>query len=245
MIWLQWLIFFISLALQVFVIGLLRRGAYKDYPFVFVYSLVLIMTTVADGAAFAGVARMEYAFYRNEALRQLLLFTVVMSLMDRAIRERPYRGRIRIFLALSACAAVLISVQIHREARDLHHYNLWATQVGRDLSFGSVVLTLLLWVTLISSQRKDAQLLMVTGGLGLQFTGEAIGQSMRQMSVPHHHILLLAGNLVLTASHLMRLYVWSEAFRRPRTLQHIDKEPDDEIPTFRRQAHQTLSIESV
>jgi len=65
------------------------------------------------------------------------------------------------------------------------------------------------------------------------------------MSVPHHHILLLAGNLVLTASHLMRLYVWSEAFRRPLTLQHIDKEPDDEIPTFRRQAHQTLSMESV
>jgi len=244
MIWLQWLIFFVSLGLQLFVIGLLRRGAYKDYPLVFAYSLILIMTTVADGAVFAGLARMESGFYRNEALRQLLLFTVVMSLMDRAIRERPYRGRIRIFLALSACAAVLISVEIHREARDLH-YNLWATQVGRDLSFGSVVLTLLLWVTLISSQRKDAQLLMVTGGLGLQFTGEAIGQSMRQMSVPHHHILLLAGNLVLTASHLMRLYVWSEAFRRPRTLQHIDKEPDDEIPTFRRQAHQTLSIESV
>ena len=244
MIWLQWLIFFVSLALQLFVIGLLRRGAYKDYPLVFVYSLILIMTTVADGAVFAGLARMESGFYRNEALRQLLLFTVVMSLMDRAVRERPYRGRIRVFLMLSACAAVLISVQIHREARDLHYY-LWATQVGRDLSFGSVVLTLLLWVTLISSQRKDAQLLMVTGGLGLQFTGEAIGQSMRQMSVPHHHILLLAGNLVLTASHLMRLYVWSEAFRRPRILQQIDKEPDDDVPTFRRQAHQTLSIESV
>jgi len=244
MIWLQWLIFFISLALQVFVIGLLRRGPYKDYPFVFVYSLVLIMTTVADGAAFAGVAHMEPVFFRNEALRQLLLFTVVMSLMDRAIRERPYRGRIRAVLILSACVAVLISVQIHREAHYSHHYNLWATQVGRDLSFGSVALTLLLWVTLISARRKDTQLLMVTGGLGLQFTGEAIGQSMRQLSVPHHHILLLAGNLVLTASHLMRLYVWSEAFRRPRVIHQIDDEPDGgDIPRFDRQAHhQTLAV---
>ena len=244
MIWLQWLIFFVSLALQIFVIGLLRRGAYKDYPFVFVYSLVLIMTTVADGAVFAGVAHMEYAFYRNEALRQLLLFTVVMSLMDRAVRERPYRGRIRLVLVLSACLAVLISVQIHREAH-FRQYYLWATQVGRDLSFGSVVLTLLLWITLISSKRRDAQLLMVTGGLGLQFTGEAIGQSMRQMSVPHHHILLLAGNLVLTASHLMRLYVWSEAFRRPRTLQRIDKEPGGDVALLRHQAQQTLLVESV
>jgi hypothetical protein len=244
MIWLQWLIFFVSLALQVFVIGLLRRGAYKDYPFVFVYSLVLIMTTVADGAVFAGIAHMEAGFFKNEALRQLLLFTVVMSLMDRAVRERPYRGRIRLFLISSACVAVLVSVRIHGEARDLH-YNLWATQVGRDLSFGSVVLTLLLWVTLISSHRRDTQLLMVTGGLGLQFTGEAIGQSMRQLSVPHHYMLLLAGNLVLTASHLMRLYVWTEAFRRPRTLQQIDKKPDDDIPTFRRQAQHSLLAESV
>jgi hypothetical protein len=245
MIWVQWLIFFVSLALQIFVIGLLRRGVYKDYPFVFVYSLVLIMTTVADGAVFAGVAHMDNGlFYRNEALRQLLLFIVVMSLMDRAVRGRPYRGRVRLVLMLSACVAVLVSVQIHREARDLH-YNLWATQVGRDLSFGSVVLTLLLWVTLISSHRKDAQLLMVTGGLGLQFTGEAIGQSMRQMSVPHHHILLLAGNLVLTASHLMRLYVWSEAFRSRPTHQEENKKPGDDVRTFRRQAQQSVLAESV
>jgi len=247
MIWLQWLIFLVSLALQLFVIGLLRRGPYKDYPFVFAYSLVLIMTTVADGAVFAGVAHMltGYGFYRNEALRQLLLFTVVMSLMDRAIRDRPYRGRMRLILILSACAAVLVSVEIHGEAH-YNHYNLWATQVGRDLSFGSVVLTLLLWVTLISARRKDTQLLMVTGGLGLQFTGEAIGQSMRQLSVPHHHYLLLAGNLVLTASHLMRLYVWSEAFRRVRTVQQIDDEPDGgDVPRFGRQAHQQTLAESV
>jgi hypothetical protein len=97
-----------------------------------------------------------------------------------------------------------------------------------------------LWVTLLSSQRKDTQLLMVTGGLGLQFTGEAIGQSMRQMSVPHHHILLLAGNLVLTASHLMRLYVWSEAFRRPRAVQEINNEPGGDT-RYRRQAQQILA----
>jgi hypothetical protein len=198
------------------------------------------MTTVADGAAFAGVAHMDRGFYRNEALRQALLFTVVMSLMDRAMRERPYRGRLRVILTLSACVAVLTSCEIHGEALNSQHYNMWATQVGRDLSFGSVILTLLLWITLISSRRKETQLLMVTGGLGLQFTGEAIGQSMRQMSVPHHHMLLLAGNLVLTASHLMRLYVWSEAFRRTRTIQEIENKEPGDVTKFGRQAQQTL-----
>ena len=76
MIWFQWLIFLVSMALQVFVIGLLRRGPYKDYPFIFIYSLILIMTTIADGAVFADIPHIKewaHDFYRNEALRQLLL----------------------------------------------------------------------------------------------------------------------------------------------------------------------------
>jgi hypothetical protein len=242
MIWLQWLIFFVSLALQVLVIDSLRRGAYKGYPFVFVYSLVLIMTTVADGALFADAAHFKiwaHSFYRNEAIRQFLLFTVVMSLMDRATRDRPYRARLRVLLILFAFTAVLVSVHIHGPARN----SMWATQLGRDLSFGSVVLTLLLWVTLISSRWKDTQLLMVTGGLGLQFTGEAIGHSMRQLSAPHHFTLLtLAGNLVLAVSHLMRLYVWWQAFRGNRSTQRPKKEPDESATRFRaRQAQHTLA----
>src|SRR5260370_10620285 len=142
------------------------------------------MTTVWDGAAHADANIRDWAqgFYRNEALRQLLLFTVVMSVMDRAMAGRSYRGRIRLFLMLAATAAVLISVSIHWES---HLTALWATQVGRDLSFGSVVLTLLLWVTLISSLRKDTQLLMVTGGLGLQFIREESRHSL--LHIPHSH----------------------------------------------------------
>lgn len=238
MVWLQWLPFLASLALQVLVIGSLRRGGYKDYPFVFIYSLVLIMTTVVDGAAHADANIRDWAqgFYRNEALRQLLLFTVVMSLMDRAMAGRSYRGRVRFFLMLAATVAVLISVSIHWES----HPALWATQVGRDLSFGSVILTLLLWVTLISSRRKDAQLLMVTGGLGLQFTGEAIGQSIRQIS-HHNRTLLFMGNGLMIASHLIRLYVWREAFRRNPQPHFIKKEPDGNITDCSGQAHQTLA----
>lgn len=239
MVWLQWLPFFVSLTLQVLVIGSLRRGGYKDYPFVFIYSLVLIMTTVVDGAAHADANIRDWTqgFYRNEALRQLLPFTVVMSLMDRAMAGRSYRGRIRFFLMLSAIAAVLVSISIHWESRLTA---LWATQVGRDLSFGSVVLTLLLWVTLISSRRKDTQLLMVTGGLGLQFTGEAIGQSIRQIS-HHNRTLLLMGNGLMIASHLIRLYVWREAFKRNPQPQEIKKEPDRNATDCSSQAHQTLA----
>jgi hypothetical protein len=113
------------------------------------------------------------------------------------------------------------------------------TEVAGDLSFGSVVLTLLLWSTLIASRKKDNQLLLVTGGLGLQFTVEAIAQSLRQLS-RHRPAILLAANLLLSAAHLMRLYVWREAFRRPARLSEKDikkdTKPDGNSPEFSRQA---------
>jgi hypothetical protein len=109
------------------------------------------------------------------------------------------------------------------------------TKVTRDLMFGSVGLTLLLWSTLIASKKKDDQLLMITGGLGLQFTMEAIGQSMRQLS-QHRPTLLLAANILVSVAHLMRLYVWREAFRRPPQVQETRKKPDGTSETFSRQA---------
>ena len=235
--WLQWVIFFVSVALQVYVIALLRRGAYKDYPFALVYSIVLLLTSVADAAARAGVLSLtkpglRFFYYRNEAARQFLLFVVVVSLMERAMQASPYRKHVRTALAGLAVISVFISLTAHAGALS---FALWMTEVARDFSFGSVALTLVLWSLLISSAKKDRQLLMVTGGLGLQFTGEAIGQSLRQLS-NHHHAILLAGNLLLSVAHLLRLYVWSEAFRWREVSPQTEKEPGQNVDTFQTRA---------
>jgi hypothetical protein len=224
MLWLQWLTFAVSLALQISVIVSLRRGAYKEYPFVLVYCIVSLGTIVADAVVFSDLASMPVAdqrvfFYRNAALRQFLLFTVVVSLIDRAMLGKPYRERLRVFLMLAVFGSIVLSYYIHS---DTYRFSLLMTKITRDLMFGSVGLTLLLWSTLIASKKKDDQLLMITGGLGLQFTLEAIGQSLRQLS-QHRPYVLLAANLLLSVAHLMRLYVWREAFRRPRKAQETKK----------------------
>jgi hypothetical protein len=244
MVGLQWLIFFVSLTLQVLVIAQLRRGAYREYPFIFIYSLALIMTSVADAAVFADLATIPaMVYYRNEALRQFLLFTVVVSLMDRTMRNRPHRARVRALLTLFALVVVLVSMYVHRDAYG-SHFSVWATQVSRDVSFGSVILTLLLWVTLVSSRRRDVQLLMLTGGLGLQFTGEAISQSIRQLAIHNHYRLVeSAGGVAFVASHLIRLYVWREALRKTGIPEHIKNEPDEDTTHLPRQAHQLLAEE--
>jgi hypothetical protein len=237
MVWLQWVLFFVSVALQVYVIALLRRGPYKDYPFALIYSLVLLLTSAADALALAGVLSLSkpeqrFFYYRNDAVRQFLLFVVVVSLIERAMQGSPYRKRVRVVLGGLAVLSVFISLTVHSGAP---RFVLWMTEVSRDLSFGSVALTLLLWTLLISSPRKDHQLLLVTGGLGLQFTGEAIGQSLRQLS-HHHHVILFVGNLLMSVAHLLRLYVWMEAFGRREVLPQIQEEPGGNVSTFHNQA---------
>jgi hypothetical protein len=242
MAWLQWPIFFIGLVLQVLLIGsLLRRSAYRDYPVLFAYCLVLILTCAIDAGLVQSTPSLRGAwahtlYYSDEAARQFFLFLVVLSLIDHAMRNKPYRDRVRALLILGAFAAVTVSIAIHKTA----YRPRWATEVTRDLSFGSVFLTLLLWMMLISSGRRDSQLLMLTGALGLQFTGEAIGQSLRQIS-QHHRWLLNVGNLFLSVSYLIRLYVWWEAFRRPRVIVEPDSdEPGRDADDHPGQAHRTV-----
>src|SRR4051812_17033409 len=181
---LRWLLFGVSLALQAVVLNSLRRrGEYKNYSFVFAYSLVLFFTTVWDGLIFShalsfpkGLA--DLYFYRNEAVRQFMLFGVVIALTNRSLTTYRHRDQGRFLLTLVVLTSVCVSLYIHSASAG--RFILWMTQVARDLSFAAVVLTLLLWLILISSRKKEYQLLMVIGGLGLQFTGEAIGQSLRQ-----------------------------------------------------------------
>ena len=112
-VWLQWLIFGISVVLQVLVVAsLLRCRAYKEYPVVLVYLCVSLLTIVADAILnIVGLSAEDYRlyYYRNAAVRQFLLFTVVVSLIDRAMWSKPYRTRVERSTPVDGWVAMLIS----------------------------------------------------------------------------------------------------------------------------------------
>src|ERR1700690_2567864 len=99
MFWFHSLIFGLSLALQVLLLNVLRRGVYKEYSFVFAYSIVLFITTLVDGAVNFNLVPISRAagatlFYQNDAVREFLLLAVVISLIDRALKDSPIRTRV-------------------------------------------------------------------------------------------------------------------------------------------------------
>jgi len=75
-----------------------------------------------------------------------------------------------------------------------------------------------LWAILIASRVRDRQLLMLSGALGIQFTGQAIGQSLRNLAQPSHsYPILYSGNAVLMLANLGFLYILWKSFRTSKS----------------------------
>ena len=79
----------------------------------------------------------------------------------------------------------------------------------RDLNFSSTILDLALWAMLLGSRYKEARLLLLSGAIGIQFTGEAIGQSLRHL----FPWALSPGDVVALLANLTCLWIWWQALR--------------------------------
>jgi hypothetical protein len=211
----------VGLPLMLFVIGALWRGPYRLYPVLFFYQILNFLMTVAslpsylafyaDHDASARV-RMARWFWWDELLLQPLVYAVVISLIYRATGKLQSRRLVR--SALIGGAAVLAGASF------LYHYHPegphgdWMAFWTRDLTFSAAILDLALWGLLLASQIRDSRLLMISGGLGIQFTGEAIGESLRSIAIQHRsHALSFTGSLLATLADLASLYVVWQAVR--------------------------------
>lgn len=200
----------VGLILQILLIAAMLRGAYRVFRVLFVYAVVLLVTTAFDVTAFFGSSYSEglAAYYWiYDSIRQALLYVVVISLIFSASEQSAKRASIRrLLIAGSLFYAALSLYFTYNRGLDF-----WMTRFSRNLGFLAVILNLILWAALLKRQRPDQTLLLVTGGMGIQMAGKAIGHSLRQLSKS----TVTAGDFVLVLSHLLCLYIWWQAFRKP------------------------------
>jgi hypothetical protein len=150
-------------------------------------------------------------YWWNERIMQVLVFLLVISLIYRAAANQKTR---HILLLAIICGILLfagITFFIYYDPGSTT--GKWITPWLRNLNFSAAILDLGLWALLIGAPRKDYKLLMVSGALGIQFTGGAIGQAVRQLS--HSSVELTAYFIPL--STLLGLFILWMAFRTPST----------------------------
>jgi hypothetical protein len=94
------------------------------------------------------------------------------------------------------------------------------TSLARDINFAAAILYLVLWMMLATKREKDRTILLLSGGLGIQFTAEAVGQSVRALAVslfggptPWAYAMVLGWNLIIMLANLGSLWIWRQALR--------------------------------
>jgi len=207
-----------GILLDLLVIGALLRSAYRHFPLLLLYVVVDFLTSVAEIRSMLGSNRKGggydswYAMYWwNEQLIQVLVYLIVIALVYRATaRWRPRRA-----LLTGVVAATILFATVSFAAHFDENVRMtdWMVRWTRDLNFAAAILDLGLWAVLISSREKDYRILMIAAGLGIQFTGGAIGQAFRALSSPTARVIVSDLTYLTT---LACLYIWWQAFRQPR-----------------------------
>jgi hypothetical protein len=205
-----WILTLIAgLLLQVLVISSLIRGPAKQFPFAFTYMLAVLFSSVADAAAyFSKDEHLRHSYTRyywiGDTVHQFLIFCVVLSLIYRILG-----GRGRSILRVAIVPATLVAAGISFYGAQGTAFGTWMTGLARNLSFCAALLNMVLWMALIRHSPDDQRLLLISGGLGIEMAGKAIGHSLRRMS----RMMITPGNLLIVLSHLLCLYIWWRAFR--------------------------------
>lgn len=213
----------VGLPLQVLVVAALLRGAWRRFPLLLAFSAVeLVSALVQAPSALQWMAGRQpqgqpywITYWIGQVINQLLLYAVVISLLYRAC-ERLRSARVaRAVLILAACLVAGGSFLAHHGQSPVR--GIWMTPWFRDLNFACALMDIVLWTSLLVARDKDRQLMLLSGGLGVEFAGASIGESLRQMAMrSRSHPLALAGGTIAVAASLFRFYTWWRALRRQK-----------------------------
>jgi hypothetical protein len=213
----QVLLYVVGLPLQLMVIAALLRGPGRQYPFLFLYAIADFLTTVLeirpsltiDSATPETLRSFANLYWWDERLLQCLVFLMVISLVYKSSAQYRPRRVLLTGIIVGTVAFAAITFFIHFNPDPAVAPGKWMTPWTRDMNFCAAILDLGLWATLIAAREKDYRLLMVSGALGLQFTGEAISQSLRGMSQQVQDVAAY----IVPLPNLACLYIWWQAFR--------------------------------
>jgi len=212
----------IWLPMEFLVIATLLRGQYRRFPFILAFVVAEFLAVAAEVPAYwayyhglksHGLLQRSDLFALDEVVLQVLIYAVVISLIYQAASRLKSRRLVALGVVSGAIVFAAASLAIHHAGNHATRGE-WMTSWTRDLNFCSAILDLGLWTLLISSREKDSRLLLISGGLGIRFTGEAIGDSIRQLALRHHSkFLSLSGAVLVTFADLLCLFIWWQALR--------------------------------
>lgn len=199
-----------NLVLQILVIAYLLKGSYQRYPILLIYCMAELLTAGSEYfvSNYGSHELFIRLYYADEVGVDLILFLMVITFTYRAMEGNPMRvpaGR-----ALGFITLVVLAVPFLLFHQSLGDPAVFFNGAGEVLNFGAAIMNLVLWTALLGAKKRDAQLLTVSAGLGLQVTAQAIGFGVRHLMTPRHRWM---PDLFMVIAHTISVLIWLRAFR--------------------------------
>jgi len=208
----------LALILQVFVLNAMLRTGTRRYWLLLLYVISLFLSTAVLMLSLSGPAGWSRSAFRffwvSEVVQQALVYCTIISFIHQRLSAEQTRAPVTRWLIVGAATVLLSILAIHKT----DGMSAWMTPASRDLSFVATILNLILWTVLLRDPRRNQRLLMVSGGLGVQLAGSAIGQGLRVLWEVSR-VFATLGNVVISATYLLSLYIIYRAFAHPESPQ--------------------------
>lgn len=203
---------------SLFVIATLHQmlqGAWRRFPLLFLYLLLLLLLSVPLAIAFfrsgsQWTTMSATVYWILALLTQGIGILCVLAITRTATEKHAGAARIVRLMAAGTVLVLLGSLLAHWHYLSAFVYNRWLTHISRDLAVLSIVLNLLLWSRLLADRKRDPLVVLISAGLGVQFTGDAMGHALRYF--PNE--LKDLGNLVFAGTTVLASFIWFRAFQR-------------------------------
>jgi hypothetical protein len=186
--------------LQLGSVVLLLCGPVQKYAFVLGYCSLQVCTSLLETVASRKFGRGSWqyrrAFWTDEIALDVLLFFILILLTYRAMEGSPARGAMGRMLGWVTLIVMVLPFVLFKGA---FVKTPWFDHTSQLLNFGGAILNLGLWTALLSSRKKDLQLLTVSAGFGVVATGAAVCFGLRRLI---GHDGAKAANLVFLLAHL-------------------------------------------
>ena len=117
----------------------------------------------------------------GECVTHVFILAIVVSLIYQATSRLGPRRLVRLAVVGGWLSFIAISLLIHYDKK--RNLGNWMAPWTRDLHFAAAILDLGLWALLLGSRKKDSRLLLLAGGMGIMFAGEAVGESVRTLAI--------------------------------------------------------------
>jgi hypothetical protein len=202
----------VALTLQALLVVFLLRDLSRNYVIILLYSVTYLITNVVEKVVIRqiGIHTPLYTriYWTDEIILDLLLFLMVIILTFQATEGSVLRGAVSKMLFL----VVLIAIGLPFALGSRPYFTTrWFTFASQILNFGGAVMNLGLWTALIGSKRREPRLLMVSTGLGVAVTGQAIHYGIRLLT--RSPIVWEVSDVINAMTYIAGVAIWCWAFR--------------------------------